>query len=78
MKSTLNPYLSFDNNARDAMEFYKGVFGGDLRLSTFGDGGMPHDAAEKNQVMHAQLESPSGFILMGSDTPASMGTARPN
>ena len=27
---SLNPYLSFKNQARDAMEFYQGVFGGDL------------------------------------------------
>ena len=35
----LNPYLSFDGNARDAIEFYKDVFGGELNVMTFGDMG---------------------------------------
>ena len=36
MPSVLNPYISFRDNARQAMEFYKDVFGGDLTLNTFG------------------------------------------
>jgi PhnB protein len=78
MASVLNPYLSFNSNAREAMEFYKSVFGGDLNVSTFGQGGMSQDPGEANKVMHAQLRSPSGFVLMGSDTPASMGAPRAN
>jgi PhnB protein len=71
MASRLNPYLSFKNNAREAMDFYKSVFGGQLTVSTFGEFGS-QDAAEKDLVMHAQLEAPNGFTLMGSDTPARM------
>jgi PhnB protein len=78
MASVLNPYLSFSNNARQAMEFYKSVFGGNLNISNFGEGGMPHDPAESSKVMHAQLNSSAGFVLMGSDTPASMGSPRAN
>ena len=70
MPSRLNPYLNFDGNARDAMEFYKQVFGGTLRLNTFGEYGAPGPDADK--IMHAQLETPSGFTLMASDTPAGM------
>ncbi len=39
MTRTLNPYLSFKDNAREAMEFYKSVFGGELVINTFGDFG---------------------------------------
>jgi PhnB protein len=78
MASVLNPYLSFSNNARQAMEFYKSVFGGELTVSNFGEGGMPHDPSESSKVMHAQLRSSGGFTLMGSDTPASMGSPRAN
>jgi PhnB protein len=70
MASRLNPYLHFRGNAREAMEFYKTVFGGELQVMPFGD--MAHSAEEKNLVMHAQLDSPNGFTLMGSDTPAGM------
>ena len=71
MASRLNPYISFESNARQAMEFYKGVFGGTLNLNTFGEFGSP-DPAEGDKVMHAQLETDSGFTLMASDTPAGM------
>jgi PhnB protein len=70
---TLNPYLSFRDNARQAMEFYKSVFGGELSMNTFGEFGQAttHPGAE-NLIMHSFLESPSGFKLMGSDTPPDM------
>jgi PhnB protein len=60
MTSRLNPYLSFSDTARQAMEFYRGVLGGELVLSTF------------DKIMHAQLETPAGYTLMASDTPAGM------
>jgi PhnB protein len=71
MAATLNPYLAFDSNARQAMEFYRDVFGGDLRINTFGEYGQA-DSAEADKVMHAQLETSKGFTLMASDTPAGM------
>lgn len=76
--ATLNPYLSFRSEARAAMEFYRSVFGGDLVLSTFGEfPGMVQDAAEADLVMHAQLTTPDGFVLMASDTPSGMDYAPP-
>jgi PhnB protein len=69
--SVLNPYLSFQANAREAMEFYQSVLGGELRLSTFGEYGDP-GAAEAELIMHGQLETPDGFTLMGADTPPGM------
>jgi len=69
----LNPYLSFRGNAREAMEFYRSVFGGELTISTFGDYQMPGIGAdEADKVMHGQLTTPAGFTLMGSDTPSGM------
>ncbi|ATW48399.1 VOC family protein [Streptomyces xantholiticus] len=71
MPSRLNPYISFDGNAREAMEFYKSVLGGDLRLNTFGDfGGQAPGEADK--IMHGMLETDRGFTLMGADTPPGM------
>jgi PhnB protein len=71
MASRLNPYLSFADNAREAMEFYRDVFGGDLTLSTFGEMGHA-DGPEADLIMHAMLETPAGFALMASDTPPGM------
>jgi PhnB protein len=71
VSSRLNPYISFDGNARAAMEFYEGVFGGTLHVNTFGElGGEDGPAADK--IMHGMLETASGFTLMGADTPPGM------
>jgi PhnB protein len=71
MASRLNPYISFNGNARQAMEFYKDVFGGELNMNTFGEFGQP-DSPDADKIMHAQLEAPNGFTLMASDTPEGM------
>jgi PhnB protein len=71
MTVRLNPYLSFRDNARDAMTFYQGVFGGDLAISTFGEYG-DKGAPEAELVMHSQLDAPDGITLMGADTPPGM------
>ena len=72
MPTVLNPYLSFRDNAREAMNFYQSVFGGALTLSTFGDFQASEDPAEAEKIMHGMLTSPQGLVLMGADTPNSM------
>ena len=69
---TLNPYINFKDNAREAMGFYKDVFGGELTMSTFAEFGSSSGPADANLIMHSQLETPAGFTLMASDTPAHM------
>ncbi|SRR6266550_727734 len=72
MQSRLNPYLSFKDNAREAMEFYKTVFGGKLDINTFKDFNASQDPSEDNKVMHSMLEADNGITFMASDTPKSM------
>ena len=69
MATRLNPYISFFDDARAAMEFYKEVLGGELTISTFGEAGMTESP---DLVMHAMLETPAGFTLMAADTPPGM------
>ncbi|TCM51438.1 VOC family protein [Kribbella sp. VKM Ac-2568] len=71
MASRLNPYISFDGTARQALEFYRDVFGGELAINTFGEFGAA-DSPDADKIMHGQLESPAGYVLMGSDTPEGM------
>jgi PhnB protein len=71
VSSRLNPYISFTDNARAAMEFYKDVFGGTLVLNTFGEYG-DKDAPEADKIMHGMLETDSGFTIMGADAPPGM------
>jgi PhnB protein len=68
MTQTLNPYLSFGGDARSALEFYQAVFGGDLHVNTYGSFGQGEGAAA-DRIMHGQLTTPSGFTLMGADSP---------
>ncbi|MFF8378295.1 VOC family protein [Streptomyces sp. NPDC015661] len=71
MPSRLNPYITFDGDARQAMEFYEEVFGGTLALNTYGAfGDKAADNADK--IMHAMLETDSGFTLMAGDVPPGM------
>ena len=69
--AVLNPYLNFpDGTAREALEHSRSVLGGELTVMTFGDMGTAGPLA--TQVMHGQLETPSGFTLMGADAPPEM------
>ncbi|MDQ0708858.1 putative glyoxalase superfamily protein PhnB [Arthrobacter woluwensis] len=72
MASNLNPYLNFQDNARQAMEFYQGALGGELTLNTFGEFHASEDPAEADKIMHGLLKTPAGFTLMAADTPNQM------
>lgn len=68
---SLNAYLSFKDNTREAMGFYQSVFGGTLDVSTFGEfPGMTHDEADNDLVIHSRLHTDDGLVLMASDTPS--------
>jgi PhnB protein len=71
MTSVLNPYINFNGNARQALEFYASVFGGTLNLSTFADFGQ-QDSPDADKVMHGQLVTEAGYTIMAADTPAGM------
>ena len=71
MTARLNPYISFAGNAKQAMEFYQSVFGGNLTMSTFAEFGN-EDTDYADQIMHAQLDGDNGLTLMASDTPPGM------
>lgn len=71
--TTVNVYLTFKGNCREAFEFYQSVFGGEFKdLSPFGDmppqEGMPPIPEEmKDQLMHISLPISKETVLMGSD-----------
>lgn len=72
MTTLLNPYLGFRDDARQAMEFYQSVFGGQLDLSTFAELHASEDPAEADKIMHSMLVTEGGLTLMASDTPNAM------
>jgi PhnB protein len=69
MSTVLNPYINFRGTAREAMEFYRSVFGGELQISTFAEYHAGQDPSEDQLVMHSRLITTAGYVLMGSDAP---------
>lgn len=76
MSIHLNPYLNFRGNTREAMEFYHSVLGGQLDLTRYDSiPGMMGGPGEAAKIMHAQLETPDGLMLMAADLPDEMADA---
>jgi len=72
---SLNVYLFFDGNCREAFEFYRSVFGGEFKLiQTFSDGPPELNVpdSEKGRIMHVSLPVGS-TVLMGSDSTSAFG-----
>jgi len=63
----VNPYLFFKGNAREAMEFYKNIFGGELTLNGYDDLPGPTQEGLEGKLMHADLRG-GDITLMASDT----------
>jgi PhnB protein len=72
MSTVLCPYLNFRGDAREAMEFYRSVLGGDLVVSTFSDFGITDWPDQLDSVMHSRLITDQGLVLMGADVPETM------
>lgn len=75
MTVKLNSYISFNGNAKEAMEFYKSIFGGEIFSDTFesfASSEMPVADEDKQKIMHAYVKGDNGIELMGADTPTGM------
>ena len=62
----LEAYLFFPGNTEEAMNFYQGVFGGDLSITRRGDVDPTATESEKGLVINAALDS-AAFTLRASD-----------
>lgn len=68
MKQQATPYLTFNGDAREALEYYKDVFEGEvLGIQTFGQADFPTPPEMANKIMHAQFKKDDLFIMV-SDT----------
>ena len=78
--TTVNVYLTFNGNCKEAFDFYKSVFGGEFpHVSTFGqmppqEGKPPIPEHIKDNIMHISLPISRETILMGSDTGGEWGS----
>lgn len=66
MNQHVAPYINFQGRAREGMEFYHGIFGGELELYAPGENGQPRPAEPGERIMHARLTA-EGVLIIGSD-----------
>ncbi len=66
MKPTLTPYLNFNGQTGEAMKFYQSVLGGELKMQTFAESGMPTSPEDKDKIIHADLQNDM-LSFMASD-----------
>lgn len=64
-------HLNFRGQAREALRFYRSVFGGELTIVTFADAHSVGEPSEAEQVMWGQVSSDDGFRIMAFDVPSS-------
>ena len=75
----VSTYLNFPRNTEEAFNFYKSVFRTEFsrEIARFKDipaeGAPPMAEADKNLIMHIELPTLGGHVLMGTDAPESMG-----
>lgn len=77
-KITVNPYLTFEGNCREAMKFYKEALNGELEMMEFAGSPAADSVPEEYQhnIMHASLVF-GDAVIMASDgrpgEPVTMG-----
>lgn len=70
MTIVTTPHLNFRGRAREALEHYQTVFGGELTAVTYEQAGALVDGAQPGEVMWGQVSSDAGFRVMAYDVPA--------
>jgi len=66
-------HLNLRGNAREALTFYRAVFGGEITVTTYGELGVPPEAPDADKVVFGQLLAADGVRLMAYDIPAATG-----
>jgi PhnB protein len=77
--STINSYLTFNGNCREAMSFYKKCLGGELVFQTIGESPLSEKMPKKMKecILHSTLTNGS-LLLMGSDIVGENGLIKGN
>lgn len=66
MTIAVTPHLNFRGSAREALEFYRTVFGGELAIIRYADMGSS-DPDTADLVVWGQVSAPNGFRIMAHD-----------
>ncbi len=68
-QTTLNPYLTFSGNCREAMTFYKECLAGELELMTFEGSPMEISEEHKDKIMNATWNFGAAVIMASAGQP---------
>jgi len=60
-------HLNLRGNAREALEFYQRVFGGDLTAFPYGDAPAGQGPGQSQQLAWGEVVAPTGFRIMAYD-----------
>ncbi|MDP5276715.1 VOC family protein [Chengkuizengella axinellae] len=67
MKFQATPYLTFNGNAKEALQYYKDIFDGEISdIQTFGEADFPTPPESDDLVMHGRFKK-GNLTLMFSD-----------
>ena len=69
-------HLNFRGQAREALEFYRSVFGGQVVIATYADFGMPAEVPGSGDVVWGQVVAENGFTVMAYDVPGAADRTR--
>ena len=75
MGINVNPYINLRGQAREALAVYQRALGGEVTATSFRDAGVPVPEAEADWIMHGQIQTDHGIVLMASDAPSHMELA---
>ena len=70
----LNPYLTFNGNCREAMDFYKESLGGELSFIVVGESPVANQVppSMKNHILHSSLKTDDLEIMATDMQPESL------
>ena len=76
MTVTTTTHLNFRGQAREALELYASIFGGQVVAYSYGDAHVDADGAVPEELMWGGFEAPNGLRLMAFDVPPQRAFAR--
>ncbi|MFE3855654.1 VOC family protein [Streptomyces griseorubiginosus] len=72
MSVTTTTHLNFRGDAREALDFYRSVFGGRTAAVTYKDAGAVQNESEADWLMWGEVTGDEGFHVMAYDVPSQL------
>jgi PhnB protein len=70
---TTTAHINFRDRAREALNFYRSVFGGDLSLATYADIHSVETPEQADHIAFGRVKAANGFDIMAYDVQPSKG-----